>query len=233
MADSPPLLLVPGLTCSARLFAAQIVALWRYGPVTVADHRRDADIKALAARILSTAPPRFALAGLSFGGYVAFEMMRQAPARVAKLALLDTSARPDTPEQTAGRKVQIEVAQTGRYGEIADLSIPRYLHRDRQSDAAMTGIVRQMVDETGPEAFVRQLQAIMSRPDSRPMLSSIRCPTLVLVGDGDLATPPALNKEIADGIPGARLVVVPACGHLSTVERPNAVNAALSDWLEA
>lgn len=231
MAESVPLVLVPGLTCTARLYAPQIVALWRYGPVTVADHRRDSDIKAVAARILKDAPPRFALAGLSYGGYIAFEMMRQASARIVKLALLDTSARPDTPEQTAGRKVQIEMAQTGRYGEIADLSIPRYLHRDRQSDPAMIGIVRQMIDETGPEAFVRQVQAIMSRPDSRPLLASIRCPALVLVGDGDVATPPELNKEIADGIAGARFMVVPECGHLSTIERPEAVNAALAAWL--
>jgi pimeloyl-ACP methyl ester carboxylesterase len=232
-AESVPLVLVPGLTCTAQLYAPQIVALWRYGPVTVADHRRDADIKAIAARILKDAPPRFALLGLSFGGYIAFEMMRQAPTRIVKFALLDTAARPDTPEQSAGRKVQIEMAQTGRYGEIADLAIPRYLHRNRQNDPAMTGIVRQMIDETGPEAFVRQLQAIMSRPDSRPLLAGIACPTLVLVGDGDLATPPELNKEIADGIPGARYVVVPDCGHLSTVERPEAVNAALAQWLEA
>ena len=95
----------------------------------------------------------------------------------------------------------------------------------------MTGLVRQMIDETGPEAFVRQQQAIMSRPDSRPLLGSIRCPTLVLVGDGDLATPPELNKEIADGIAGARFMVVPECGHLSTIERPQAVNAALAEWL--
>jgi pimeloyl-ACP methyl ester carboxylesterase len=233
MTESLPLVLVTGLTCTARLYAPQIVALWRYGPVTVADHRRDSDIKAVAARILKDAPPRFALAGLSFGGYIAFEMMRQAAARIAKLALLDTSARPDTPEQTAGRKTQIAMAQTGRYGEIADLSFPRYLHRDRQSDPAMTGIVRRMIDETGADAFVRQLQAIMSRPDSRPLLTAIHCPTLVVVGDGDLATPPELNKEIADGISGARFVVVPECGHVSTIERPEAVNAALTDWLEA
>ena len=109
--------------------------------------------------------------------------------------------------------------------------IPRYLHRNRQHDETMTGLVRQMAAETGPEAFVRQLNAIMSRPDSRPLLASIRCPTLVLVGDGDEATPPELNKEIADGISAAKLVVVPDCGHLSTLEKPEAVNAALADWL--
>jgi pimeloyl-ACP methyl ester carboxylesterase len=231
MGQSLPLLLVPGLVCTARLYGPQIAALWPFGAVTVADHRRDCDIAAVAARILSDAPPRFALAGLSLGGYIAFEMMRQAPERIARLALLDTAARPDTPEQTAARKAQIALAQAGRYGEVPDLLIPRFLHRNRQSDASMTGLVRRMAQETGAQAFVRQLQAIMSRPDSRPLLASIRCPTLVLVGEGDIATPPELHAEIAAGIAGARLVVVPDCGHLSTIEKPDAVNAALCEWL--
>ncbi len=233
MAQSLPLVLVPGLLCSARLYAAQIPALWPFGQVAVADHRRDADIAATAARILAQAPPRFALAGLSMGGYIAFAMLRLAPERIAKLALLDTSARADTPEQTATRKTQIAMAQGGRFAEIPEMSIPRFLHRNRQSDESMTSIVRQMAMETGPEAFVRQLMAIMSRPDSRPLLSSIRCPTLVLVGDGDEGTPPELNKEIADGIAGAKFTVVPDCGHLSTIEKPEAVNAALAEWLGA
>ena len=231
MASSVPILLVPGLLCSARLYAPQIPALWPYGPVTVVDHRRDADMAAIAARILNEAPPRFALAGLSMGGYIAFAMLRLAPERIARLALLDTSARPDTPEQTAGRKTQIAMAQADRFGEIPELSIPRFLHRNRQHDERLTAIVRQMAEETGPDAFVRQQNAIMTRPDSRPLLASIACPTLVLVGDGDEATPPELNREIAGGISGAKLVVVPDCGHLSTLEKPEAVNAALADWL--
>lgn len=233
MASSLPVLLVPGLLCSARLYAPQITALWPYGPVTVVDHRRDDDIAAIAARILENAPKRFALAGLSMGGYIAFAMLRQAPERIVKLALLDTSARPDTPEQTAGRNVQIEMARSGRFAYIPDLSIPRFLHRDRQSDPTLTSLVRQMAQETGPDAFVRQLRAIISRPDSRPLLASITCPTLVLVGDGDLATPPELNQEIAAGISGATLVTVPHCGHLSTLEQPEAVNKALAAWLSA
>jgi len=233
MAPSVPILLVPGLLCSARLYASQIVGLWPFGQVTVADHRRDSDVAAIAARILSDAPTRFALVGLSMGGYIAFAMLRLAPERIAKLALLDTSARPETPEQTAGRKTQIAMAQAGRFGEIPDLSIPRFLHRDRQNDEALKTIVRQMAQDTGPEAFVRQQNAIMSRPDSRPLLASIRCPTLVLVGDGDVATPPEHNQEIADSIPGSTLVVVPKCGHLSTIERPEAVNTALAEWLRA
>ena len=227
-----PLVLVPGLTCTARLFSPQVTALWRFGPVTIADHTRDAHINAIARRILDAAPPRFALAGLSFGGYIAFAIMRQAPDRVAKLALLDTAARADTPEQTAARTAHIELARTGQFDEIAEVAIQRYLHRNRWNDAEMTDLVRTMMAETGPDNFIRQTQAIMSRPDSRSLLASIRCPTLVLVGDGDVATPPELNKEIADGIAGARYVVVPDCGHLSTVERPAAVNTALAEWLE-
>lgn len=233
MVQSLPLVLVPGLTCTARLYSPQVEALWPFGQVAVADHRRDAQIGAVAKRILVNAPPRFALAGLSYGGYIAFEIIRQAAERVVKLALLDTAARPDTPEQTTGRNTQIAMAQSGRYSEIPDLAIPRYLNAKHQRDERLTGIVRQMVAETGPEAFVRQLQAIMSRPDSRPLLGSIRCPTLVLVGDGDIATPPELNKEIADGIPGAKFTVVPDSGHLTTIEQPEAVNAALAEWLGA
>ena len=173
MASSVPILLVPGLLCSARLYAPQIPALWPFGQVAVADHRRDADMAAIAARILKDAPPRFALAGLSMGGYIAFAMLRLAPERIARLALLDTSARPDTPEQSAGRKTQIAMAQTGHFGEIPDLSIPRFLHRNRQHDERLTTIVRQMAQDTGPEAFVRQQNAIMSRPDSRPLLAAL------------------------------------------------------------
>ena len=231
MAASQPILLVPGLLCSARLYGPQVPALWPFGPVTAADHRRDEEVGAIAARILSNAPPRFALIGLSMGGYIAFAMLRQAPERIVKLALLDTQARADTPEQTAGRETQIAMAQSGRFGEIPDLSIPRFLHRDRQNDTRLTALVRQMAEDTGPEAFVRQLRAIISRPDSRPLLSSIRCPTMVLVGADDVATPPELNKEIADGIPGSKLVVVPDCGHLTTLEQPEAVNAALVEWV--
>jgi pimeloyl-ACP methyl ester carboxylesterase len=233
MAVPLPLLLVPGLLCSARLYAPQVTALWPLGPITVADHRRDADVAAIAARILADAPPRFALAGLSMGGYVAFAMLRRAPERIAKLALLDTSARPDTPEQSAAREKFIAMAEAGQLAEVVDTLALRFLHRDRRTDATLNRVIRDMAADTGVEAFVRQQKAIMTRPDSRPQLSSIACPTLVLVGEGDELTPPSLAQEIAAGIAGARLVTVPDCGHLSTVERPEAVNAALAEWLEA
>lgn len=227
-----PLLLVPGLLCSARLYAPQVAALWPYGPVMVADHRRDTDMEAIAARILADAPPRFALAGLSMGGYIAFAMLRQAPERIAKLALLDTTARADTSEQTAAREKFIAMAEAGKLAEVVDTLAPRFLHRDRRNDDALNRIIREMADDTGVTAFVRQERAIMTRQDLRPSLASIACPTLVLVGEGDELTPPELAKEIAGGISGARLVVVPDCGHLSTIEQPGAVNAALAEWLQ-
>jgi pimeloyl-ACP methyl ester carboxylesterase len=233
MTQPLPLVLVPGLLCSARLYAAQVVGLWSHGQVAVADHRRDDDMAAIAKRILADAPPRFALAGLSMGGYIALAMMRLAPDRIAKLALLDTSARPDTPEQKAGREKFIAMAEAGRLMDVVDTLTPKFLHRDHAQDPTLKGIVRTMALETGAEAFVRQQKAIMSRADSRLLLTAIRCPTLVLVGDGDELTPPELAKEIAGGIEDAKLAVVPACGHLSTLEQPEAVNALLSDWLGA
>lgn len=231
MASNLPLVMVPGLLCSARLYASQVTALWPCGQVAIADHRRDSDMAAIAERILANAPPRFALAGLSMGGYIAFAMMRLAPERIAKLALLDTSARPDLPEQKAGREKFIGMAEAGKLSEVVETLIPRFLHRNRHNDEALKAEVRAMAQETGAEAFVRQTKAIMSRPDSRPLLSSIRCPTLVLVGEGDELTTPELAKEIAAGINGASLTIVPDCGHLSTMEKPDAVNKALTAWL--
>jgi pimeloyl-ACP methyl ester carboxylesterase len=231
MAATLPLVLIPGLLCSARLFAPQIAGLWPFGSVTVADHRRDNEMTAIAARILADAPPRFALAGLSMGGYVAFAILRLAPERVVKLAFLDTSARPDTAEQSAAREKFIGLARAGKLREVVETLTPRFLHRNRHNDEALKRVVREMAADTGVEAFVRQQQAITSRPDSRPLLASIRCPTLVMVGEGDELTPPELAKEICTGVSGARLVVVPDCGHLSTIEKPEAVNAALAEWI--
>lgn len=233
MSDPLPIVLVPGLNCSARLYAEQIPALWRFGPVFVADHTRDDTISAIARRILAAAPPRFALAGLSMGGYISFEIVRQAAERVAKLALLDTGARAESPEQTQMRRPRIELARAGHVAEVSDSLFPILVHPNRHNDEVLKRLMRTMAEEVGAEAFLRQQQAIMARPDSRPGLSAITCPTLVLVGDGDAATPPALSQEIAAAIPGARLVVVPDCGHMSTLERPQAVAEALVDWMRS
>jgi pimeloyl-ACP methyl ester carboxylesterase len=188
---------------------------------------------AIARRILAAAPPRFALAGLSMGGYIALEIMRQAPEGVAKFALLDTGARGEAPGQAERRKAVIALAKSGRYAEVADIAFPIYVHRDRQHDMALKWVVRAMAEETGVDAFLRQQQAIMGRPDSRPRLGAIKCPTLVLVGDDDQATPPKLSREIAAGVPASRLVVIADSGYLSTLEQPERVTEALVAWMSA
>lgn len=233
MAAPLPIVLVPGLLTSPRLFGEQLPLLWRHGPVTIADTTRDDAIAAITSRILADAPPRFALAGLSMGGYISFEIVRQAPGRVDRLALLDTSARPDTPEVTRRRQAQIELARGGRFAEVADQQFPLLVHPSRQGDPSARALVRLMADETGPDAFIRQQQAIMGRVDSRPGLGTIDRPTLVLVGDGDQLTSPELSAEIAGSIPGARLVVVVGAGHLSTLDQPDQVTGALMAWLQA
>ncbi len=231
MPESLPILLVPGLNCSARLYEPQIPALWRLGPIMVANHARDDSMAGIAHRILEEAPPRFALVGLSMGGYIAFEIMRQAARRVARLALLDTGAWAETPEASEGRRPAIALAESGRFAEVAALHYPLLVHGSRRNDHALFRVHEAMCAETGAEAFLRQQKAIMARPNSRPLLPSIDCPTLVLVGDSDERTPPALADEMAAAISGAKLVVVPECGHLSTLERPEAVTDALAAWL--
>ena len=233
MTEPLPILLIPGLLCSPRLYGEQMPELWRFGPIVIADHTRDDSVGGIARRILASAPPRFALVGLSMGGYTAFEIMRRAPDRVVRLALLDTSARPDTPEASERRRAQIGLVHSGHFAEVVDQLFPLWVHRTRRNDEPLRRTVRLMAEETGPQAFARQQTAIMTRPDSRPDRAAIRCPTLVLVGDGDEATPPDRAAEIANGIPGARLVSVPECGHLSTLERPQPVTQALVEWLEA
>ena len=235
MADTSaePLVLIPGLLCSAALFAPQVAALSQYRTVVVADHTRSNRLEQIARDVLAAAPPRFALAGLSMGGYVAMEVMRQAPERVTRVAFLDTSARPDPPERAVDRHRLIEIARAEGVRNVQGLLLPRLVHPGRLNEASLTDIILQMAEATGLDAFVRQQEAIIARPDSRPSLPAIRGPALVLVGAQDLQTPPDVAEEISAGIAGSRLVVVPDCGHLSTLERPSAVNAALQSWLGA
>lgn len=228
-----PLLLVPGLNCTGDLFAPLIDVLSARMRVMVADVARDATIASMAGRVLASAPERFALAGLSMGGYVALEIMRLASARVTRLALLDTSARPDTVEASQRRRDLVRIAETGpaAVDEIHRLLWPRLVHPSRQADAQLEGVVHGMARATGPVAFARQQAAIMGRMDSRPFLSAVQVPTLVLVGEDDAITPPEHAAEMASLIPSAKLVLVSDCGHLSVLERPAATLAAVETWL--
>jgi pimeloyl-ACP methyl ester carboxylesterase len=218
-----PVVLIPGLIASPRLYAAQLPALWRIGPVAVADHTRHESVADCARDILADAPPRFALAGHSFGGYLSFEIMRQAPERVVALALLDTSARADTPEQSDKRREQIAMARKGPFSAIAALQFPAFVHPSRAKDTALRRYMRAMADDNDAEVFVRQQTAMIGRPDSRTSMGDIRCPTVVVVGDADAPTPPERAREIAAGIPGARLVTIKKSGHMTPIEKPLAV----------
>jgi pimeloyl-ACP methyl ester carboxylesterase len=233
MDNTMPILLVPGLGGSPRIYAPVIPALWRFGPVTVANHIRDDSMGAVARRILAEAPPRFALAGHSMGGYIAFEILRQAPERVAKLALLNTQARPDAPEAIERRRGMIKGIEAGGFKAGIDALYPGFVHPSRRDDAALKKVVDDMGEDIGAEAFVRQLTAVMGRADSRPTLATIACPTLVLTSDQDNVISNSLSAEIADGIFGAKLVTIANCGHLSQIEQPQAVAAALVEWLRS
>jgi pimeloyl-ACP methyl ester carboxylesterase len=230
--DSLPVLLIPGLADSPRLYQEQLPRLFGVGPVMVADHTRDETIADIATRVLAHAPPRFALVGLSMGGYTALEIMRRAPDRVSHLALLDTSARPETPESRERRLSAISAAERGEYRALTESIWPNMVHPSHADDAALKQVYLDMHLTVGAATFVRQQRAIMSRVDSRPSLAAIKCPTLVLVGDSDKVTPPEVADEMAKGIQGARFTVLERCGHLSALEQPEAVGDALLALLE-
>lgn len=227
-----PLVLVPGLSCNAALYAPQWPALADGRPVLVADHARDDTLSAIVRRLLAAAPPRFALCGLSMGGYVAFEVLRQAPERVTRLALLDTSAKPATPETNEPRQQMIALAEKGAFDNVTTLLWQKLVAPARLTDEPLRLLVRRMADDVGAEGFVRQQKAIMKRPDSRPLLAKLSIPALILVGLEDGITPVAEAREMA-GLVGerARLALVPGCGHLSTLEAPENVTAELLRWL--
>ncbi len=224
--------LIPGLLCSARLYDQLIPAVWSYGGVTVADTRRDSTMTGMARRLLDAAPDRFALVGLSMGGYVALEVMRLAPERVSGLVLISTSARPDSAEQVASRRDQERAVAAGRFAELVDAAFPVLVDAGNVARPDLADAWRRMALEIGPEAFVTQLAAAIDRPDSRPDLASIRCPTAVVHGAGDRLITPENAVELADGIPGARLTLVPDAGHMIAQEQPAALAAAVSELLD-
>jgi pimeloyl-ACP methyl ester carboxylesterase len=227
-----PLVLIPGLNCTPALYAPQWPSLAPGRTILVAETATDATIAAMVERLLAAAPERFALCGLSMGGYVAFEVMRRAPERVTRLALLDTTAKPPTPETNAPRVQMIALAEKGAFDNVVTLLWQKLVAPDRLADEALRLEVRAMAEAVGASGFVRQQQAIMGRSDARPVLGTISVPSLVLVGAEDAITPPDEAREIAGGIgTKARYLEIPGCGHLSTLEAPQVVTAALLDWL--
>lgn len=225
------LILLPGLVCDARLFRYQMSDLADIAKPIVADLTVADTIEELAASVLSESPARFALAGLSMGGYVALEIMRQAPERVLGLCLMDTSARPDTPESTANRKQLMAQAEIN-FQIVLDTLMPKLLHPSRMRYSSLVDSVYAMGHRVGKDAFIRQQRAIIGRIDSRPTLPAISCPALVMCGREDQLTPVELHEEMAAAIPEATLAVIGKCGHLVTMGQPKLSSGAMRVWLE-
>jgi len=226
-----PLLLLPGLLCDNQLWAAQAAFLADHCDCMIADMTRDETIAGMAERAVAAMPETFAVCGLSMGGYTAMEIMRQVPGRVTKLALFDTSAHADTSERIDIRKGLIEQTRRGAFADVVEGHIKTFVHPSRLEDTALMAKIRTSAMHIGPDAYIRQQTAIIGRPDSTGDLKRIDCPTLVLCGAEDALTPPALHDEMAALIPGAELVKIAGSGHLPTLEKPEAVSAAMNDWL--
>lgn len=229
MSPRETLILLPGLFCDDELWAAQRESLADTVDVVIADLRQDESIAAMAGRVLACAPARFAVAGLSMGGYVALEMWRHAPQRISRIALFDTSARPDTQEQSAGRRAAVARAVDQSLERVVRETLPRLIGPDAPQDVIEAFVA--MALRVGLTVYIRQQEAIIHRADSRPCLGTISVPTLVAVGESDLLTPPELAEEMAALIPGAKLARIAQCGHLASLEQPEAVTALLRAWL--
>lgn len=225
------LVLLPGLLNTRRVFEHQIADLGDIADIMVPELWTHDSIAAMADAVLAATPQRFALGGFSMGGYVALEILRRAPGRVERLALIDTQATPDNPEVTARRHGFIEQTRLGRFKGVQPSLLPQIVHRSRLNDPTVVQPILDMALEIGPEGFVREQTAIMARPDSRHLLVDIEVPTVVIVGRQDQATPLPRSQEMAADIANARLVVIEECGHMAPLERPAEVSAALRRWL--
>jgi pimeloyl-ACP methyl ester carboxylesterase len=219
------LVFVPGLLCDELLWSHQVRHLRDLADCRVADVTGADTIDGLARAVLAQAPPRFALAGLSMA------IMAMAPERVERLALISTSARADTAEQTARRRRLIAVAESGRFAEVTPLLLPALLHPDRVSEPGLVAQMSAMAANVGLAGFLRQVNAVIGRPDRLPDLAHYRLPSVVIVGREDAVTTLDMGQEMADRIPNSRFAVIEECGHISTLERPQAVTALMRQWL--
>jgi pimeloyl-ACP methyl ester carboxylesterase len=225
-------ILLPGLACDGAMWSGQHAALSAVAAVAVSDaHQRAATLAEMAALLLAEHAGPLVLVGSSMGGMLALHAWRQAPQRVRGLALLGSTARPDTPELIRLRSQAIELFAAGRADEVLRANVPLALHRGHADHAALVDAYLAMVHRAGALQLIRQNRAVMARADARPWLPQIACPTLVACGRGDLLTPPEHSIEIAAAVPGARLELLDDCGHLLTMEQPDAVSRLLLGWL--
>jgi 2-keto-3-deoxy-L-rhamnonate aldolase RhmA/pimeloyl-ACP methyl ester carboxylesterase len=232
-AERPPLVLLPGMLGDARLFDAVLPALAAHAAPRVARIDLDDTVAGMAESVLAAAPPRFALAGHSLGAIVALEVVRRAPGRVSRLALLNASARPASAAQLAAWADLRAAATEGSFADLARSFARAVVPAARRDDGPLLAAAEAMAHAVGPAGLLRQLAAQEGRPDGRPGLGDVRVPTLVLSGAEDDVCPPELQRELAAGVPGAHHVVAPGAGHLAPLEDPDATAAALVAWLAA
>ena len=223
--------LLPGLLCDASIWAVQRAALAPHADVAVADFSRQDSLDAMARDALSLSDRPLTVIAHSMGARVAFEMVRAAPERIERLAVLDTGAHPRRDGEEASRQVLVDLAFRDGMAALAERWLPPMVHEARIHDEALMGPLKEMVMRATPEQHARQIRALLDRPDARPVLRTIRCPTLVLVGRQDRWSPVAQNEEIASLIPQAELVVIEDSGHMTPAEQPEQVSQALLSWL--
>ncbi|SLN47382.1 Putative aminoacrylate hydrolase RutD [Roseivivax jejudonensis] len=228
-----PLVLVPGLGCDARLFAPQIEVLSRRGPVTVLPSAQGERIEEIASQALPHLPAKFALAGHGFGGMVAMEMLRRAPDRVLRLALISTAPLADTPAEAAAREPRIIGAKAGRFDDAIAEEVPPGALAPGPDRAARLALFRQMARDLGVDAYVRQVRALQRRKDQQPVLRRCKAPVLVLAGAHDTLVPVKRQRQMAELIGQGGFTVIEEAGHLPSLEAPENVTDALSDWLVA
>ncbi|MGS2722199.1 alpha/beta fold hydrolase [Porticoccus sp. GXU_MW_L64] len=232
MADQKPsLILVPGILCDEWVWQHQVKALANVVDIAVADLRGHNCLSSMAEAILQQAPDQFALAGHSMGGRVALEMMRLAPQRITRLALLDTGVHSTTEAEYSKRSAQNQTARQQGMGTIVDSWIAGMVHSDRVTDTALISGIRDMLLRMTPQDLANMNTAMLSRSDATPLLAQISCPTLFLCGRQDSYSPLVRHRQMAAMVPGARLAVIEGCGHMTTLERPHEVTACLRNWL--
>ena len=232
MADRhAPVALVTGQLCTEQMWHDQVPVLRALTDVKVSVQREHDTVGAMAKAVLNSQPERFSIIAHAMGGFVAFEILRQAPERVASLALLSTLAPNDTPVQTARREGYLRLVEEGKFAGVVEERIPILLHPSGREDKSLVSAVRKMAEDTGPDVFLRQQRAIMTRPDSRPGLAAISCPTLILFARQDGIVTHEHQREMHEGIAGSRLEIIENCGHLMTMEHPELVSKILVDWI--
>lgn len=232
-----PLLLIPGLLCDDAVWTAQVSGLADIADVRVANNGDTDSLGALAETIIARAPPRFALAGHSMGGRIALEVVRRAPDRLSGLALLDTGYEALAPgeageKEAAGRHALLELARRQGMRAMARTWVQGMVYPPRLRDAELVDAILAMFERRTPDLYAKQIRALLSRSDATSVMRSIPCPTLVLCGREDAWASPARHEVMAKMIPGSTLAVIPECGHMAPMERPEAVNAAFRQWLE-